>query len=390
MIDVRDADILLRKALRVQAMIETKTLLNAVGCILAEDVIADRPQPPFDRVAMDGIAIAFADWADGIRTFQNQGVQAAGQAALTLGKSGACIEVMTGAVRPVGTDTVIPYEALNARNSSSMQVGDGRVVKGQHLFAAGTDAAAGTILIREGTLLLAPHLGIAAAVGKSTLRVRTTPHIAIITTGDELVAVDSIPLDHQIRRSNDAAIAAGLLSRDLSDISMYAVSDSREALQAAIAPILAAHDVLILTGGVSKGAYDLVPDVLAALDVTCVLHGVRQRPGKPLWVGVGPEGQSVFALPGNPVSALVCLYRYVLPLLKPTRPARAHLTNKVPPSAFTQFIPVRLCDTKGIERMVEAVPTQSSGDFVTLGLSDGFIELDPNSEGGDGNYYSWN
>ncbi|NQU11503.1 molybdopterin molybdotransferase MoeA [bacterium] len=368
MISVAQADRLIRRAVR-SAPTVTVPLADASGAVLREPVRADRPLPPYDRVMMDGVALSFAAWRRGCREFECEGIQRAGDPPGRRRRAHGCLEVMTGAVLPRGCDCVVPVEQLQP-------VGDrirvtGRVDRGQFIDRAGADARRGAVLLTPGQVLDGPAIAVAASVGKARLRVARPPRVAIVSTGDELVEVHERPAAHQIRRSNPHALAASLRLHGVRTVTLAHVTDHPGQQARVLRRMLARADVVVLTGGVSKGRYDFVPGVLERIGVRQVFHRVRQRPGKPLWFGVGPQRQLVFGLPGNPVSCLVCLHRYVLPVLGTGRaPASVRLARRLPRGKLTVFPPVRL----GIGGATP-VATNTSGDFRNLARSDGFIEL---------------
>jgi molybdopterin molybdotransferase len=379
---------------------ETRSIDHAAGAILRQSISAERDQPPFDRVSMDGIVIRFEDVAAGTRGFAVAGMQAAGMAPLTLGSPGACIEVMTGAVLPTGCDTVIAVEQTRRDGARLVVDPDYQPQRGQFIHRRGSDCHAGDTLIDEGALLRAPELAVIAANGYASVQVARPPRVGIVATGDELVGVDGPVAPWQIRRSNDRALAAMLAGRGLRDVTLEHVADERDALLAAIARQLQACDVLILTGGVSMGQRDYVPEVLHELGVERVFHKIAQRPGKPMWFGIGAQGQAVFALPGNPVSALVCAARYVLPALLESMgqtvipPRRVTLAAALDHrAALTWFVPVRLQPDELGGQTALPLPPPTSGDFSGLTHTDGCVELPPGPAsfpiGFIANYYSW-
>lgn len=355
---------------------------RAGGCILRQSIMAERDQPPFDRVSMDGMAIRFEDLVRGTRRFHVSGMQAAGSKPATLDQRDGCLEVMTGAVMPAGCDTVIPVEQTQHDGTDITLAAGYQPAQGQFIHRRGSDCVAGVALIEPGAVLRAPELAVIAANGYATVDVARPPGIAIIATGDELVDVASPVAPWQIRRSNDRALAAMLAGRGLHDVRLEHVSDERPALVSAIAQQLESREVLILSGGVSMGQRDYVPGVLQELGVERVFHKIAQRPGKPMWFGIGPQGQAVFALPGNPVSALVCGRRYVLPAMLEAMGQRIPPAETVrlaapvdQPAALSWFVPVKLQhDADGVRR-AWPMPSPTSGDFSALTRTDGFVEL---------------
>jgi molybdenum cofactor synthesis domain len=357
---------------------------SAVGRILAERVTADRDFPPFDRVAMDGIAIRFTEYEKGRREFPIKGVQPAGEPARTLADAEGCLEVMTGAMLPAGTDTVIRYEDISVANGTAL-VNAEQVSAHQNIHRRGSDAVLGQILLESGTKISPAEVALFAAVGKSLINVYDFPRTALVSSGDELIAVDEKPDPHQIRRSNVYALQAAMMEMGWR-ANMFHFRDDREELIRGMKGVLGNHDVVILSGGVSKGKFDFIPEALESNGVRKLFHQVSQRPGKPLWFGISDEGKTVFALPGNPVSTYMCFYRYIKPWMEQSLGIEAdHRTAilaedvhvKLP---LTYFLQVRVSVESG--RMV-AYPTPGggSGDFSNLKDVTGFLELPP-SEGG--------
>ncbi len=357
---------------------------QAAGRVLREELLAERDQPPFDRVALDGIAIALDSFVAGRRRYRIAGTVAAGSRPQPLAATDSCLEVMTGAMLPPGADAVIPVESLLLADGTATVSDSVALELHANIHRRGTDARAGSRALAAGTHLRGPELAIAASTGRATIAVSREPRIAVLSTGDELVA-PGLPLaDWQVRRSNAYAIAAALTLEGHRQISDDHAADDPAQLRAVVARLVATHDVLILSGGVSAGRFDYVPSVLEQLGVQRVFHQVAQRPGKPFWFGVAPAGQPVFALPGNPVSTLVCLVRYVLPALARLAGRPAPATRYAPLAtrwesrhSLTAFIPV---DRAADGRRPDAVTprrTNGSGDFSALADTAGFVELAP-------------
>ncbi|MDX2247001.1 MAG: molybdopterin molybdotransferase MoeA [Bacteroidia bacterium] len=369
---------------------ETVPLLQAYGRVLRENLTADRDFPPFDRVMMDGIAICYETFTMGLRVFPIQEMLAAGGAAIHLKNPGHCIEVMTGAVLPAGTDTVIRYEDLEINRFEQphvVKVMMDRVRFGQNIHRKGSDHEVGSELLGKGTLMGAPEIGVAATVGKTHIRVTALPRIAIISTGDEIVGVEQTPLPHQIRSSN-----AEVLMVSLREMGLYSdrfhLPDSEAEIHRKLAGILENYEVIILSGGVSQGKYDFIPGALEKLGVEKCFHQVAQRPGKPFWFGVKGENERVvFALPGNPVSTYLNFVRYVKPWLKKSMglgeemPFYATLAEPFtfgPELAFFLQVRVETGDDGHIFAFPE--PASGSGDHASLIRSDGFLELPANQK----------
>ncbi len=359
---------------------ESVALDAAPGRILRETIRADRDFPPFDRVAMDGIAIAFGAFSAGQRPFRVAGMQRAGQPRQTNPATDTCLEAMTGAMLPFGTDTIIRYEDLTLTDGlATIAIDD--VQPGQNIHRQSTDRRAGDELILPGTRLRPADVAVAASVGKPTLIVSALPRIALVSTGDELVDVDTQPLPYQIRRSNTYLLRAALQTMGLS-ATLHHLPDDEPVLEAGLAELLATNDILILSGGVSAGKADFVPDTLARLGVMRQFHQVNQRPGKPLWFGTVGQQKTVFALPGNPVSTVVCFCRYLKPYLRamlgqtPAPPQYAQLATPVtfrPP--VTYFSAVSLQTDAAGGWLATPLPSSGSADFANLLTADAFAEL---------------
>jgi molybdopterin molybdotransferase len=361
---------------------ETVPLAACAGRVLRAALRAERDAPPFDRVAMDGIAFAGGDGKR--RRFRIAGVQAAGSPMLALESDADCFEVMTGAVMPRGCDTVVPVEQVDTAGGHA-QLHDGCVpAPWRHVHRQASDARSGDLLLPPGTRLAAPELAIAASAGQAHLEVSRAPRIAIFTTGDELVEPGEPILAHQVRRSNAYGLAAALSLAGFPASTNRQLPDREDALGSALGDAHGRHDVLILSGGVSAGRFDYVPAVLTSLGVREMFHGISQRPGRPLWFGSGATGTAVFALPGNPVSVLVCLARYVVPALRllvgqaPKALPRVALAQDYTfEKRLTYFLPVALGYDQQGRTLAEPRPTRGSGDFIALAGSDGFVELPP-------------
>lgn len=377
----------------------TVPIREAFAQILAAPVFADQDQPPFHRVAMDGIAIRSLDFAKGIRKYTVMGMQKAGESQKPLlpgddknfaaGESASanCLEAMTGAVLPMGADCIIPYEALRLEQGLATVVDENFAAKPfRNVHARGSDCVAGALIVEKGARLTAQHLGAAAAFGYAELSVSEFPKVGIVATGDELVPIHTRPEAHQIRLSNGYAIDAALRMIGIHQIEMIHARDHQLELKEKITDALRKNQVVILSGGVSMGRTDYVPEVLAELAIEPLFHRIKQKPGKPFWFGMGREGEfagkAVFALPGNPASVLVCLFRYVLPALRSAmgenqgKPffvvlkAGATLGQKL-----TQFRPVTIMQNYEGKFAAEFVSHQGSGDFSNWSKSDGFVEI---------------
>ncbi|QIX61324.1 molybdopterin molybdotransferase MoeA [Hymenobacter sp. BT18] len=388
MISVEEATRLVQSTVQLLPP-ERVELAQAAGRILREDLYADRDFPPFNRVAMDGIALRFAALAAGQREFRIADVQFAGQPPAEVGDPGAALEIMTGAMLPASLDTVIRYEDVAFRTDEAGQrwatVQVAAPKPGHNIHAQAADRRQGDLLLPSGTLLEPAELAVAATVGAATVLVSRPPRVAVVSTGNELVPIAAQPAPHQIRRSNAlmlqaAAAAAGAL------VEAFHFDDDPAALRLGLPALLAGYDAVVLSGGVSMGKADFLPQVLRELGVEQLFHEVRQRPGKPFWFGQLAGGAVVFALPGNPVSTFVNFFRYVKPWLRAIQQPAGMRPVEVPPvavlaedvefkPAITHFLLVE--QRLNAQGSLQAFPVRAggSGDLSSLLAANAFLEL---------------
>ncbi len=352
------------------------------GRVLRDEIRSDRPYPPFDRVMMDGHALRSADLAAG-RRFRVTGSAPAGKAAAVLSETPfSCLEVMTGAPLPMDADCIVPMEEISRPLAGEIIIADSfEFAAGRFIHRKGSDAAEGEILLHPGTRLDSREIGVAASCGAAWLNVSRLPGIAVIATGDELVSVDESPAPHQIRQSNAHAIICALQRAGFPADCGDTLGDDADG--DVLRERIASCDWLILTGAVSKGARDFIPAMLDSLGCKRLFHGVAQRPGKPAGCWIGPAGQVIMALPGNPVSALTGLHALVLPALAVASGLPLPKLRRVIPSGridglpgMTHHLPV----TMGADGRAQASPTGNSGDFIGLLASNGFITLAPRGD----------
>ena len=373
--------------------VEEIPLMQSVGRILKEDIFADRDFPPFNRVAMDGIAIDFQKFQHGQRTFKIEGIQAAGSEQITLQNLENCIEVMTGAVLPKKVTAVIRYEDVAIKNGIAiLQLKT--INEGQNIHEQGKDKQQGDVLISQNTKISAAEIGVLATVGKSLVKVARQPKVMIVSTGDELVEVAQNPLAHQIRKSNVYTLVS-LLERLHVQSETAHITDDKPILKEKINRYLQEYDVLLFSGAVSKGKYDFLPEVLEELGVEKLFYTVAQRPGKPFWFGrTGSFGLSeqganekenkkhtiVFAFPGNPISTYVNCLAYFYPWYYKSVGLKLEQETVILGEdvsfkpKMTYFLQVKLEHKFG---HLVALPMQGngSGDLASLVQTDGFMQL---------------
>ena len=374
--------------------IEEIPFIESFGRILKEDIVADRDFPPFDRVSMDGIAINFDIFAKNQSTFVIENVQSAGAEQLSLNDHHNCIEVMTGALLPKNTDTVIPYELVEIEKEKAMIIAE-NVHQHQNIHKKGLDRKQDAVLIPKNTILSAAEIGVLATVGKAKVKVAKHPKIMIVSTGDELVAVNQIPLNHQIRKSNVYTLVALLQKLNINAKTAHIIDD-KAVLKRKIEGFLKDFDVLLFSGAVSKGKFDFLPEILDELGVNKHFHKVKQRPGKPFWFGgaIGPFGMrdsdgkigvksntTIFAFPGNPVSTFVGCLKYFYPWFRQSVGINHKNQDKAILSEdftfkpeLTYFLQVSL-ENRGGKQIATPKTGKGSGDLANLADADGFLEL---------------
>ena len=362
-------------------------LADSLGSILREDLLADRPIPPFDRVTMDGFAIRSQDFQAPHSSFYIIGEQPAGAKPVLTIEAGQAIRTMTGAMLPLGADAIIQVENTSEADGQ-VTVTQERVQSGLNIAKQGEDAQQGTRFLGPGQVITPSLIAFAASVGKAELLVGPALSLAVLSTGDEIVPPENQPEDYQIRDANGPALIA--LGQELGIHSSFLgiCPDQEEALKSSIAKGLES-DILLLSGGVSMGDYDLVPKIFKELGVTEVFHKVYMKPGKPIWFGRGPKGCYVFGLPGNPVSAQVGFKLFVEPLalrlLGHNRPEPQYLQlplaqaikKKNPRETFIPAVIVSLAGQSFLEERI----IRGSGDFSNLILSDGLMRFPAESKG---------
>jgi molybdopterin molybdotransferase len=289
-------------------------LLDAHGCVLAEDVVAPLPLPGFDNSAMDGYAVRSADVQQVPCVLPVVGDVAAGPASPLSVQPGLTVRIMTGAALPTGADAVVPVEHTDG-GLAQVRI-DRAPVPGQHIRRAGDDVAAGELVLANGSHLGSAQVGLAAAVGRARLLVRPRPRVVVISTGDELVEPGGHLVPGQLYDSNSVMLTAACLEAGAIAYRVGIVPDEGPKLLDTLEDQLVRADLLLTSGGVSVGAYDVVKEVLSRLG-TVGFHKVAMQPGMPQGFGViGPDRVPVFGLPGNPVSAAVSFEVFVRPALR--------------------------------------------------------------------------
>jgi molybdopterin molybdotransferase len=376
--------------------IEQLPLLDAIHRVLATPIHADRDLPPFHRSTRDGYAVQAAALATG-EWLPIAGILRAGEPApATSLAPGTALEIMTGAPVPEGADAVIMLEHVEIAGGitdSRIRLGEGRKIRpGSHIVPAGSEARSGDPLVPAGTRLTAAHIAALAAVGTAQVDVFARPRVAILATGDELVEIDATPQPHQIRNSNSYSLAAQVALAGGEPVRLGIARDNLDDLRAFLNTAQQSCDLLLLSGGVSAGKYDLVEQALAERAATFHFTGVRIQPGKPTVFGELPSQTSAaaplpfFGLPGNPVSTMVTFLLFAAPMLRALageanlapRFAQATLTAAEPPADITRFLPAHL-DAQWDYATVTRIPWQGSGDLAATAQSNCFVVLPPDT-----------
>lgn len=365
--------------------VEHVPLADALGRVLAEDVAIDHDVPPFHRATMDGFAVRAADLAGPSADLEVVGRVHAGEARATPLAAGEAVAIMTGAPLPPGADTVVPVERatpLAGAGGAPTRVRlPGPVRPGDCVARRGEQVATGAVVARAGATVTPAVVGVLATAGAARVAVAARPTVAIVCTGDELVSADARPGPAAIRDGNGHTLAAQ--ARRAGAVATYLgiVRDDPAALREAFATGLA-YDVLLVSGGVSLGDRDLVPEALLSAGVTPRFHRWAVKPGGPLWFGARGD-TLVFGLPGNPAATFVGFELLVAPALAvrlgrsfaPRATVRAAFAGRLPaPGPRRQFVPVRLVAASVGAPGLVATPVRSlgSGDPFALAAADGF------------------
>jgi molybdenum cofactor synthesis domain-containing protein len=359
---------------------------NATGLRLAEHVHADRDYPPFHRAMMDGYAVGLlSDAVD--TTARLVGRVAAGEVFATALGPGECVEIMTGAECPPGTQAIVPLEQA---------VCDDRWVRFpeawqpfQHMALRGSECLQRSALLQPGDFMTPLRVAVLASVGRHNVRVVPAPTVGIITTGSELVADDRLPGSAQIRDSNGPMLASMATVRGITPARVLHAIDDCDAIVAALGAVEDC-DIVVLTGGVSTGRYDLVPDAIHRAGGQVVFHRVRQKPGKPLLFAKRGH-QCLFGLPGNPLAAHLCFHRYVSAAIRrlgghpvpDTNPMLGTLVDAIHANESRVWFVLGHADHGGSAEQpwsLQPLPGRSSADLFGVRCANCYIEVPPGSD----------
>jgi len=364
-----------------------KPLHDALGCCLAENLLADRDMPPADCSIMDGYAVRSADMVKCPCTVRVVGEVAAGSAARPRVRAGTCVRVLTGANIPPRADAVVMIEQTD--ETGGLVTFQTKVPAGSNIRKRGEDAKRGDVLLGKGALLGPVQIGLCAAVGKAELKVYARPHVAVLCTGEELRPVSARIRAHELRNSNGPALFAALLACGCTNVSLEVVPDDLGVLTLKVKQVMTEYHVLVLTGGVSVGKYDFVPEVMARVGAAIRFHGVAMKPGKPTLYATLPGNRHIFGLPGNPLSAMTSFYEFVLPALRrmsstPEKECRPTMRLPLGRALRTKgervkFVLGQLLWTK-TGPSVRALKSHGSADLVAGAQADGVIVVPAGSQ----------
>ncbi|MCE9584536.1 MAG: molybdopterin molybdotransferase MoeA, partial [Planctomycetes bacterium] len=364
--------------------VEKVPLMRSLGLVLAEDVIADMDMPPWDRSQMDGYAVRSSD-VTGPVELKVVDVVPAGKMSKRAVQPGEAIKIMTGAAVPEGADAVVPVEKTLA--SGFIVMIREAVAAGAHISRRAEDIKVGDVLVTKGSMIRSQEIGLMASVGCHAPRVIRRPTVAVLTTGDELVEVDKKPAEGQIRNSNAYSLAAQIAAIGVPYAYLGIVPDVREALAAKLKQAMTAADVVILTGGVSAGEYDLVEEVMKSIGIEIIFEKVAIKPGRPMVFAKSPD-KLFFGLPGNPVSTFVTFEVFLRPALgrmmgnmlldRPVVEAEISM-NFGKPQPRDQYCPARLTWVRD-HYVVAPVESHGSADLRAITKANSFLVI-PTGEG---------
>lgn len=358
-------------------------LAETCGLQLADSVVADRDYPPFSRAMMDGYAVRMADAG---QTLKVAGEIVAGQAVASSCPPGQCFEIMTGAPCPADTEAVVPKEdVVRQRDCVTIPL---TIRREQHIVPQGSECLRGAVVVECGSAITPLAVAVMASFGWSTISVIPRPSLSVITTGGELAAAGQNPSTAQIYDSNGPMLSAMTVAIGLARPQTLHADDRLATIRAALDRV-ADRDIVLLTGGVSVGTYDLVPEAIRQYGAEVVFHKITQKPGKPL-LFARRGSQLLFGLPGNPLACHLCFHRYVAAAARQlagwpaqSQPLIGRLTAAVSgPRSRTVFTTAHaeLDRTADSGWLVHPFPGISSADIFSTCRTNCYAEMSPGSE----------
>ena len=357
-------------------------LEKVLGYCLAQDIRADRDLPPTDRSAMDGFAVQAKDLTDCPRELPLVGEVAAGSGVRPRVSAGTCVRILTGASVPPGADAVVKLEETQDKGESVKFLVATKL--GKNIRKRGEEVAKGQVVLCKGTALNSAGIGLCASVGKTAVKVYQRPSIAVLCTGRELREPGEKVAPHQLRNSNGPALIAALEGAGICRIKHQIVPDDPKILATKLKAAVAKNDMVILTGGVSVGKYDYVPEAVRKIGAKVLFHGVAMKPGKPQLYATLSGNRHIFGLPGNPLSVLTGFGELVLPAIRRLSGFQAnecHVTLKLPLATQARnktnraaFVLGKLIwSSKGLQ--VAPLKSCGSADLVAGAQADGVLQV---------------
>jgi molybdopterin molybdotransferase len=362
---------------------------EAAGLVLAEEIVSEFNSPPYNKALMDGYAVRSGDVEPERQVLEEIAAGSVPRLPIT---PGTATRIMTGAPMPEGADAVVPIEQTEPVGANVVRLHGIDPSAGQNVLPLGSAMRAGDVVVHDGSRLRPIEIGILAEIGRAVVSVRPRPRVAVLPTGNEIVPIGEKLAQGQIRNSNGPMLVAAAAHAGAGAMELGIARDNRDELGSWIEQGLAA-DILLLSGGVSAGDFDLVPSVLAELRVEQVFHKISLRPGKPLWFGIrdfGDRQAAVFGLPGNPVSSFVCFELFVRPAISamagrgfvglPSIDATLAAAFDHP-GGRAAYLPARVCDAQQDSAIgtstatVEILPWHGSADLATLAWANGLVRL---------------
>lgn len=373
MISVSEAKAILQE-LDLSRNVQVLPISLAQGFFLAKPISSQLDVPSFDNSAMDGYAFS---WEEGLNKLELVGEAAAGATKLPKIRKGQAIRIFTGAPLPSGADSVIMQEKVD-RKGNIIYFDEADAIFGKNTRLQGAQCKKGDIIAEAGAKITPGLVSLLASVGVAEVPVYRVPKIAIIITGNEIQDLGNKLRPGQIYNANGPALESWLRKLQVDEIQAIKVPDQKEAVVETLARALDQKDLIIFTGGISVGDYDFVKNAVEENQVKQLFYKLKQRPGKPLYVGQ-KNGKVVFALPGNPGSVLSCFLQYVKPVVQSWKgdpeawnhfqnlPLAQDFEKKIP---LTQFLKARIQNGR-----VEVLQGQESFNLIAFGLADGFVEI---------------
>jgi molybdopterin molybdotransferase len=385
MITVSEADAIISASEFFAPSIKSLPLEECLGSILAEDIFPERDLPPFNRAMMDGFGIHLSDKNSSKTEFTIKQRQLAGDSPIISLGDDECAEIMTGSNSGECINCIIPVERMTIKENKAYINPDFNLEVGQYIHPRGSDTKKDRVLLSKGQCLDVNHMMALASSGKKEIKVFSPLRIKLIVTGDEIITNSENLSSESIRSTSEFAIRDAIKKYFKANIETIYLKDDKAQLQSL--DIQSSNfDIYIFTGGVSMGKADLVQQMINE-NCEVLFHKIKQKPGLPLLLAKNSAGKFIFGLPGNPMSSLICTYRYVLKIIERIynqdrilRSIKVNLSQStLVPNNLTYFLPVKMIPDSNL-KFVDPRPTNTSGDYISIIDTDGFIEINPEDD----------